>query len=550
MTYLFVVSSKCIVRTLPAVESLGSVTVICSDKTGTLTEGKMGTSELWTTDNSLYRFTDSTSMDPDHGEIICEPKELRRRMIHIRHTAPTSPSSPAHDGNSDEERNLNAEQPSQQQQTINYADMRPKPIDTTRPDAYTKQLYHALLISSLCNNSSIRRDEETGELKSIGDPTEVALTVAAQKAGLGRTYWNDLGYKKVFERAFDSERKLMSSVFTQPGAGDDAELIMTCKGAPEELLKKCSHFMHTNDATAAASQMTDDFASQVYDENVRMASQGLRVLGLAYKTIPRDSVSAAEAAPEDQDQDEPSSSKATNPHLAEDQLVFAGLVGLIDPPKKGVKEAVATCQQAGIHVMMITGDHVETATAIASQLGIFQGDKPGMSRAILGRELDLLSDDAIIELDPFPSVFARVSPDNKLSIVRALQQRGELVAMTGDGVNGKWHLNESETCLFLKQAYLDAPAIKRADVGVAMGQAGTEITKQAADIVLVDDNFTSIVKAVEEGRHVFDNILKFIVYLLSCNGAEIFLMLICTIANIEVPLSVMMILWANIIGMY
>ncbi|KAL7318226.1 hypothetical protein PS15m_004478 [Mucor circinelloides] len=519
-------ASKCIVRTLPAVESLGSVTVICSDKTGTLTEGKMGTSELWTTDNSLYRFTDSTSMDPEHGEIICEPKELRRRMIHIRHTAPTSPS-PVH-GVNDEEQSLNAEQPSQQQ-TINYADMRPKPIDTTKPDAYTKQLYNALLISSLCNNSSIRRDEETGELKSIGDPTEVALTVAAQKAGLGRTYWNELGYKKVFERAFDSERKLMSSVFTQPGAGS-TELIMTCKGAPEELLKKCSHFMHSNNAAAAASEMTDDFASQVYDENVRMASQGLRVLGLAYKMIPADSVSAETTFEEqDQDQDGPSSSKATNPNLAEDQLVFAGLVGLIDPPKKGVKEAVATCQQAGIHVMMITGDHVETATAIASQLGIFQGDKPGMSRAILGRELDLLSDDAIIELDPFPSVFARVSPDNKLSIVRALQQRGELVAMTGDGVN-------------------DAPAIKRADVGVAMGQAGTEITKQAADIVLVDDNFTSIVKAVEEGRHVFDNILKFIVYLLSCNGAEIFLMLICTIANIEVPLSVMMILWANIIA--
>lgn len=431
-------SSKCIVRTLPAVESLGSVTVICSDKTGTLTEGKMGTSELWTTDNSLYRFTDSTSMDPEHGEIICEPKELRRRMIHIRHTAPTSPS-PVHDDN-DEEQSLNAEQTSQQQ-TINYADMRPKPIDTTKPDAYTKQLYHALLISSLCNNSSIRRDEETGELKSIGDPTEVALTVAAQKAGLGRTYWNELGYKKLFERAFDSERKLMSSVFTQPGAGS-TELIMTCKGAPEELLKKCSHFMRSNDATAAASQMTDDFASQVYDENVRMASQGLRVLGLAYKMIPADSVSAETTSEEqDQDQDGPSSSKATNPNLAEDQLVFAGLVGLIDPPKKGVKEAVATCQQAGIHVMMITGDHVETATAIASQLGIFQGDKPGMSRAILGRELDLLSDDAIIELDPFPSVFARVSPDNKLSIVRALQQRGELVAMTGDGVNGMSHLN-------------------------------------------------------------------------------------------------------------
>ncbi|KAI8643707.1 hypothetical protein BD408DRAFT_385071 [Parasitella parasitica] len=515
-------ASKCIVRTLPAVESLGSVTVICSDKTGTLTEGKMGTSELWTADNSLYRFTDSTSMDPRHGEIVCEPMELRRRMIHIRHTVPTTTAAP---DDREDTHNSNPEK-QQQQQTIDYATMRAKPIDTANPNAYSKQLYHALMVSSLCNNSSINRDEESGQLKSIGDPTEVALTVAAQKAGLDRVYWTKLGYKKVFERAFDSERKLMSSVFTQPAESSDA-LIMTCKGAPEELLKKCSHFMQSN----STSPMTDDFASHVYDENVRMASQGLRVLGLAYKMIPEDSVST-DAPTTEQDENASSSSSSAavkNPHLAEDQLVFIGLVGLIDPPKKGVKEAVATCQQAGIHVMMITGDHVETATAIARQLGIFQGDKPGMSRAILGRELDLLSDDAIIELDPFPSVFARVSPDNKLSIVRALQQRGELVAMTGDGVN-------------------DAPAIKRADVGVAMGQAGTEITKQAADIVLVDDNFTSIVKAVEEGRHVFDNILKFIVYLLSCNGAEIFLMLICTIANIEVPLSVMMILWANIIA--
>lgn len=431
-TYLFIFISKCIVRTLPAVESLGSVTVICSDKTGTLTEGKMGTSELWTTDNSLYKFTDSTSMDPDHGQIICEPKELRRRMIHIRHTAPTSPTLSLGADKEDEEQSLNAEQ--QQQQTVDYATMRPKPIDTTKPDAYTKQLYHALMVSSLCNNSSIRRDEESGELKSIGDPTEIALTVAAQKAGLGRTYWNALGYKKVFERAFDSERKLMSSVFTQPTS--DNELIMTCKGAPEELLKKCSHFMQSNQS----SQMTDDFASQVYDENVRMASQGLRVLGLAYKMIPEDSVpieTLTEQAQTEPDNEADSSSRIKSPNLVEDQFVFVGLVGLIDPPKKGVKEAVETCQQAGIHVMMITGDHVETATAIASQLGIFQGDKPGMSRAILGRELDLLSDDAIIELDPFPSVFARVSPDNKLSIVRALQQRGELVAMTGDGVNGK-----------------------------------------------------------------------------------------------------------------
>ncbi|KAG1470818.1 hypothetical protein G6F56_002463 [Rhizopus delemar] len=471
-------TNQCIVRTLPAVESLGSVTVICSDKTGTLTEGKMGTSELWTTDNSLYKFTHSTSMDPSQGEIILEPHELRRRMVHLKHTV-----SP----------NLNTSEPTM----TDYAAMKPKPIDTEHPESYTRQLYYACMVSALCNNSSIR--EEEGELKAIGDPTEIALTVASQKAHMGRVYWTEqLGFKKLFERAFDSERKLMSSVYQT-----ETETMVVCKGAPEELMRNCSHYMSLD----STLEMTDDFASQVQDENVRMASQGLRVLGLAYKTAPSDV----------QEED------------VESELVFIGLVGLIDPPKQGVKEAVDTCQQAGIHVVMITGDHIETATAIASQLGIVKNHVPGMNRAILGRELDLLSDDAIIALDPFPSVFARVSPDNKLSIVRALQKRGELVAMTGDGVN-------------------DAPAIKRADVGVAMGQAGTEITKQAADIILVNDNFTTIVHAVEEGRHVFDNILKFIVYLLSCNGAEIFLMLICTIANIEVPLTVMMILWANIIA--
>lgn len=166
----------------------------------------------------------------------------------------------------------------------------------------------------------------------------------------------------------------------------------------------------------------------------------------------------------------------------------------------------------------------------------------------MGQEIDLLSEDAIIHLDPFPCVFARVSPDNKLKIVTALQQRGELVAMTGDGVNGEFCKQKKNFVFMTYMFSVDAPAIKRADVGVAMGEAGTEITKQAADLVLLNDNFSTIVDAVEEGRHVFDNILKFIVYLLSCNGAEIFLMLICAIANLEIPLTVMMILYANIIG--
>lgn len=323
----------------------------------------MGTSELWTTDNSLYKFTESTSMNPNDGQIIREPEDLRRRMIHIRHTA-TSPSS-------------------NEQQGIDYAAMIPKPIDTAHPEGYTKQLYSAFMISSLCNNSSIHMDE-TGEFKSIGDPTEIALTVAAQKGGLGRDYWlQNMGLKKVFERAFDSERKLMSSVYHAENGNtfiDNQKMIMTCKGAPEELLRNCSHYMKkdTNSIFDLSMTMTDDFASQVYDENVRMASQGLRVLGLAYKIIPADCISSSKGESNNPENDGDESSSNKNPDLAESELVFVGLVGLIDPPKQGVKEGVATCQQAGIHVMMITGDHVETATAIASQLGIFKDEVPGM----------------------------------------------------------------------------------------------------------------------------------------------------------------------------
>ncbi|OAD01022.1 hypothetical protein MUCCIDRAFT_42770 [Mucor lusitanicus CBS 277.49] len=457
-------ANHCIVRTLPAVESLGSVTVICSDKTGTLTEGKMGVSELWTGDDSTNTLATETT-------IVCcsSPPPPPVQKIYQHHEAMI-------------------------------------PLDTKHIENYPYHLQQALMITSLCNNASIARNAITKEWKTVGDPTEIALVVASQKAKLGKSYWEaEQGYQRLHEQAFDSERKLMSVVYQH---GD--EHIMLCKGAPEELLRKCTYYYDASSQQLVPLQDDSSFSKRVSQESSRMASRGLRVLGLARKSC----------CPVDENHD------STDEH----ELTFIGLIGLIDPPKQGVKEAIQTCQEAGIHVMMITGDHVKTATAIATQLGIFDPDHLDKNRAILGQELDLLSQDAIIALDPFPCVFARVSPDNKLKIVQALQQRGELVAMTGDGVN-------------------DAPAIKCADVGVAMGgEAGTEITKQAADLVLLDDNFSTIIEAVEEGRHVFDNILKFIVYLLSCNGAEIFLMLMCAIANLETPLTVMMILYANIIA--
>lgn len=584
---------KAIVRTLPAVETLGSVTFICSDKTGTLTEGKMGAAELWTSDGVAYGFTESTSLDPNKGDVTMKTNDTEEPQV----MGKTLEQVPA-------------------------------------------QMLISLMVSSLCNNSSVVQkgaDEVTeasavavtvsaeensneekpvdtpaksAEWKGIGDPTEVALVVAAQKAGFPKSYFHDLGYTRIYEQAFDSERKVMSVVYKAPlnredDKGDHFEFVLA-KGAPEEILNRCVGYLPTIGAGSLhspldvlkphehdlAQPVTEEFYDSVTEASGRMADNGLRVLGLAYKKVKvngggavssglgdgldhfnnikdkkevpastlkptkLDMITASNARQDDDDDDE-----EIPPGYAESELVFLGMIGLIDPARAGVKESVRICKEAGITVVMITGDHIKTASAIAKELGILEEG----GHAIKGEELDLLSEQAIAELNPFPNVFARVSPDNKLKLVTALQSRGESVAMTGDGVNGKHYLfigcmafcakqtmlsMMTYFCLFCIIRSLDAPAIKAANVGVAMGIAGTDITKQAADIVLSDDNFNTIVVAVEEGRRVFENILKFIVYLLSCNCAEIFLFLLCAALGEELPFTVRMILWANIIGKF
>ncbi|KAF9943235.1 P-type ATPase [Mortierella antarctica] len=542
-----------IVRTLPAVETLGSVTFICSDKTGTLTEGKMGAAQLWTSDGVTYGFTESTSLDPNKGDVTLATNS---------------------------------------QET-------PQVLGKTL-DQVPAQMLISLMVSSLCNNSSVvQKDSEEStepktsvpihddsaqeekapepasdavEWKGVGDPTEVALVVAAQKAGFPKSFFQDLGYTRIFEQAFDSERKVMSVVYKAPLEETGHFEFVLAKGAPEEILDRCiGHLpMVTPDSVGSPldllkpseKDISQPITEEVYDyvsqAAGRMADEGLRVLGLAYKKVKVngggalgesigdgldnvnkvkgekeaapstykptnvDLMTAANVAAQGDDDDD---DEEIPPGYAENDLVFLGLIGLIDPARPGVRESVRICKEAGITVVMITGDHIKTASAIAKELGILEEG----GRAIKGEELDLLSEQAIAELNPFPNVFARVSPDNKLKLVTALQSRGASVAMTGDGVN-------------------DAPAIKAANVGVAMGIAGTDITKQAADIVLANDNFNTIVEAVREGRRVFDNILKFIVYLLSCNCAEIFLFVLCAIVNYHVPFEVIMILWANIIA--
>ena len=446
-----------IVRKIPSVETLGSVSVVCSDKTGTLTEGKMTATELYTTQNATY------DLNPKNGIIGLKKGD---------HTL----------------------------------------IIESNPAGFEL----AMAVCSLCNNSSVKPNEDpkSDKLEYIGDATEVALLVAGIKAKMDKTHFENRGLKRLGEFPFDSDRKLMSAIYTSVGNDnrftDDFVLV---KGAPEAVMNRSEKYMDSHSATL-------DLDIHVRDRLDRqaslMASQGLRVLGLAYRQLGKQDPETAQAILESKKSDR-----------AECKLTFIGLIGLIDPPRAGVRQSVLNCKKAGIKVIMITGDHIVTAMAIATDLGILEPENPRANRAITGIDLDLLSDESLNALTPFPNVFARVSPDNKLRIVTALQKQGNVVAMTGDGVN-------------------DAPAIKAANVGVAMGIGGTDITKQAADIVLADDNFTTIEAAVEEGRRVYDNILKFVLYLLSCNSAEIFVMLLSIAIGVNVPFTAIMILFANI----
>ncbi|CEP01863.1 hypothetical protein PBRA_008806 [Plasmodiophora brassicae] len=476
-----------IVRRLAGVETLGSVSVICSDKTGTLTEGKMGCEQMWTCDRSLYTFSHSTAMDPTLGVVT-------RHLDRDDH----------HDGQSS------------------------SPVDLSAAPGH---LLTAAMISALCNNSSVRKSStDEGLWRSTGDPTEVAMLVAAMKIGVTADWFaTKMGIAKIGEFAFDSDRKLMSVVVAQqqqqqqPPPLDDAALhlppesaFLLCKGAPECVLAHCDAYLPSSTGRFLdldqATPLTGAFVDHVSTRSERMAAQGLRVLALACRAVPRSQVDAM-----------------VDSAQAETAMVFIGLVGLIDPARPGVAESVRQCKSAGINVIMITGDHMATGLAIATQLGIYDRDDGDRNRSMSGSEIDSLSAEALSKLNPFPVVFARVSPDNKLNIVKALQAQGHSVAMTGDGVN-------------------DAPAIKRANVGIAMGVGGTEITKQAADIVLADDDFSTIVAAVREGRIVFANVKKFCMYLLSCNSAEIFLFLAAAIINVPAPFSTIQILWANIIA--
>jgi P-type Ca2+ transporter type 2C len=424
-----------LIRKLPSVETLGCTTVICSDKTGTLTRNEMTVQKIFA---GLQWFdVTGTGYEPT-GEFT-----------------------------------LGGD-------TVSGADH--------------PELAMTLKTGVLCNGARLVEKEEGG-YGIIGDPTEGCLLTAGAKADLSR---ESLEPKNpvVDEIPFDSERRKMTVVCRSEGS-----LVAYVKGAPDEVLKDCTHFQEAGQV----KPLSDQVKTTLMDANSELADQAMRVLAGAYRVL-----------------DEGMSEFEVD--TVEKELIFVGLFGLMDPPREEVKLAIQECASAGIRPVMITGDHKKTAVAIAKKLGFFDAE----SLALSGTEVDQLSEEALRDKVEQIAVYARVSPEHKLRIVRAWRDRGQIVAMTGDGVN-------------------DAPALKEADIGVAMGITGTDVTKEVADMVITDDNYTSIVAAVEEGRGVYDNIRKFVHYLLSCNAGEILLMLVSSLFGMPAPLLAVHILWINLV---
>ena len=374
------------------------------------------------------------------------------------------------------------------------------------------ELDRTLTVGDRANNAVLQ--ERNGRWSVQGDPTEAALLVAARKIGLDRDAL-EVRFQRVGEVPFSSERKLMSTVHTDTERGD--RLLVFTKGAPDVLLTRCSREL----TGAEPRPLSETRRAEILKVNEDLAGQALRTLGIAFRSLSND--------PEALDQVD---------ERVEQDLVFAGLVGMIDPPRDEAREAVARAKSAGIRSIMITGDHPRTAAVIAADLGIAAD-----GRAVTGTELDRTPDDQLVETVRNVSVYARVNPEHKLKIVKALQRDGAVVAMTGDGVN-------------------DAPALKTADIGVAMGITGTDVSKQAADMVLADDNFATIVAAVEEGRGIFSNIRKFLRYLLSSNIGEVMTMFFGVVlakliglhpsstadaAEVVLPLLATQLLWINLV---
>ena len=404
-----------LVRRLNSIETLGSVDVICTDKTGTITTGEMTVTKLWNI-SGLYQVSGAGySLD---GEIS------------------TDKGGAVHD-------NLDIER--------------------------------LLLTGRYCNNATIYP-------KPTGDPTEIALLVSATKGGYKNTG------KRLKEIPFSSERKRMSVLVR-----DNKTNLVYMKGAPEVIIKHCERIL----IGGKIRQLTPMSKKRIIDQNDRMSNQALRVLAFAYKDA------------------------GSSKEVSENDMVFVGLQGMSDPPRKEIASTIELCRESGIKVVMITGDNPQTAKAIARQIGLGE-------RCLTGAELNKMSDDKFDRMVEVTAIYARVSPDFKLRIIESLKKKGHIVAMTGDGVN-------------------DAPALKKANIGVAMGIAGTDVAKEASDMVLLDDDFSNIVAAISEGRGIFHNIRKFVTYLISANLAEVIIVFVGVIIFKDILLTAVMLLWINVV---
>ena len=424
-----------IVKKLLAVETLGTTTVICSDKTGTLTQNEMTVVKVFT-DGQVYHVT-GTGYSPE-GDVT-----KKDEVVTI-----------------DEDENL-------------------KILSS---------------IAALTNDAKLK--VKGGEASITGDPTEGALLTFAEKAGNGldNLYKN---FDRLEEIPFDSDRKMMTTFHDKIFEG----IASFTKGAPDVVLDRCEKVL----IDGKEVELDENLRKEILEKNSEFARSALRCLGYAYR----------------KHSDMPS--EITSDTIEKD-MVFVGLTGMIDPSRPEAKAAIKECKSAGIRPIMITGDYLETGLAIAKDLGIAEHD----DEAIMGRELNEMSEAELREIVKEKSVYTRVSPENKVQIVTALKQNGHITAMTGDGVN-------------------DAPAIKKADIGIAMGITGTDVAKNTAEVILTDDNFATIVNAVEEGRIIYSNIKKFVAYLLSCNLGEVLIVLISILMNLPVPLIPIQLLWLNLV---
>jgi Ca2+-transporting ATPase len=450
---------KALIRKLPAVETLGSVSVICSDKTGTLTKNQMSVTVV---DIANYRI-----------DLVTEADGSGLRIV-------------------------------------------PTGGDTPEP-GIRPTLDLMLVAGALCNDAMLQSEKDAqGHFRAVGDPTETALVMAAAELGVLKSDL-EAAFPRIGEAPFDSVRKRMTTLHRTPQSTSDLPpsllplwerrlasqpppYLSCTKGAIDGLLSIAGRVL----VEGAIQPLDQGWKQRIMNAHDQLAEKGMRVLGIG--------VSLLDAPPE----------KASEASLEHD-IILVGLVGMIDPPRPEVKAAVEKCQSAGIRTVMITGDHPLTARHIAEQLKISQD-----GRYLTGQELDDLDQSALNQAAREVNIFARVSPEHKIRLVQALREQGYIVAMTGDGVN-------------------DAPALKKADIGVAMGITGTDVAKEAADMVLQDDNFATIVAAVEEGRVIYANIRKFIRYLLSCNSAEIAVMLVGPLLGMPLPLLPLQILWMNLV---